>query len=119
MGKGPAAAIIVTVVIAFLIVAYVTGFLGTIFKQDDQVVFTVDFTATPVLSGGGTFMVDFNSTVSGGVAPFDYFWDFGDGTLARGVDVQHTYTAVGTFIVELVVIDGVGVTRNVTKAVTV
>ena len=119
MGKGPAAAIIVTVVIAFLIVAYVTGFLGTIFKQDDQVVFTVDFTATPVLSGGGTFMVDFNSTVSGGIAPFDYFWDFGDGTLARGADVRHIYTAAGTFIVELVVIDGVGVTRNVTKAVTV
>jgi PKD repeat protein len=129
--KGPAAAIIATVVVAFLIIAYMTGFLGTIFKQGEQVVFTVDFTATPVLSSTDTFVVDFNSTVSGGIASFDYFWDFGDGTLGRGSDVQHTYTVIGpttkasfapaggTYTVKLVVIDSVGVTRSVTKAVTV
>ena len=129
--KGLAAPVIATVVIAFLIIAYVTGFLGTIFKQGEQVVFTVDFTATPVLSGTGFFVVDFNSTVSGGIAPFDYFWDFGDGTLGRGSDAQHTYTVVGpttkasfapaggTYTVKLIVIDSVSVTRSVTKAVTV
>ena len=129
--KGPAAAIIATVVIAFLVIVYLTGFLGTIFNQGEQVVFTVDFTATPVLSSTDTFVVDFNSTVSGGIAPFDYFWDFGDGTLGRGADVQHTYTVVGpttkasfapaggTYTVKLIVIDSVSVTRSVTKAVTV
>jgi len=117
--KGPAAAIIAAVVIAFLIIAYVSGFLGTIFKQGEQVVFTVDFTATTVLSGGGSTLVDFNSTVSGGIAPFKFYWDFDDGVLAGGSDVQHTYVTAGTFTVELVVIDNVGVTRSVTKAVTV
>ncbi len=34
-----------------------------------------------------------------------YRWDFGDGTTGTGVEVQHIYTATGTYVVELEIED--------------
>ena len=35
----------------------------------------------------------------------DYSWNFGDGGVSRGNLVQHTFTAAGTYQVELRVVD--------------
>ncbi len=39
---------------------------------------------------------------------FSYCWNFGDGAFATGVTVNHTYTAAGTYTVEVTVDDGLG-----------
>ncbi len=39
---------------------------------------------------------------------FSYRWNFGDGAFATGVTVNHTYTAAGTYTVEVTVDDGLG-----------
>lgn len=48
----------------------------------------------------------FTAVTNGGIANFD--WDFGDGTTATGLSVQHTYPLVGNYTVKLVVTDVVG-----------
>ena len=48
-----------------------------------------------------------------------YFWDFGDGTNATGVTVDHAYTDDGVYIVTLTVIDDDGLTANITSTKTV
>ncbi len=39
---------------------------------------------------------------------FSYSWNFGDDSFATGVTVNHTYTAAGTYSVEVTVDDGLG-----------
>ncbi len=52
-------------------------------------------------------MVTFNASASydpdGGIV--SYKWDFGDGTTGSGIIVNHTYTAVGSYIVTLTIKD--------------
>ncbi len=53
-------------------------------------------------------------SVTGGIAPYDYVWDFGDGTQpargdvadARHILAPHTYSVAGTYIARLMVTDG-------------
>jgi hypothetical protein len=53
-------------------------------------------------------LVAFNSTVSGGTAPYNFTWNLGDGTRAYSEDPFHAYSAVGIFFIELTVRDGAG-----------
>src|SRR5947209_4472388 len=46
-----------------------------------------------------------------------YEWDFGDGRTAQGVSVDHVYEANGTFTVHLVVMDNLGGTGEMVKAI--
>ena len=107
--------VVVAIVVIALAVAYTTGFLGKILKQGEQVVFTVDFTATP--TGNATFQ--FNATITGGIAPYSLYWDFGDGTFIRSQNPSHTFAAAGSYTVELLVVDGTGISRIATKTVVV
>ena len=49
----------------------------------------------------------------------NYFWDFGDASKARGNNKIHQYDEEGTYLVTLTTIDGDGVRRKITKAITV
>ncbi len=48
----------------------------------------------------------FTAVTNGGIASFA--WDFGDGTNATGISVQHAYSVAGSYDVKLVVTDVVG-----------
>ncbi len=49
----------------------------------------------------------------------EYFWDFGDGTNATGVVVEHAYATDGIYTVNLIVTDDDGATDSDTAEVTV
>jgi PKD repeat protein len=55
---------------------------------------------------------DADGTISG------YRWDFGDGSGATGPNVEHTYAAVGEFLVTLTVTDDQGATGTASGRVT-
>jgi PKD repeat protein len=46
-------------------------------------------------------------------------WDFGDGAVADGLDVTHSFDAANTYNVKLTVTDNLGATAEVTHALTV
>jgi PKD repeat protein len=46
-------------------------------------------------------------------------WDFGDGEVADGVDVTHTFAAANPYNVKLTVTDNLGLTGELTQALTV
>ncbi len=50
--------------------------------------------------------------------PFNYTWNFGDGTTARGISVTHTYTATGSYTLTLTAQSSAG-TRRVSKNILV
>jgi PKD repeat protein len=49
--------------------------------------------------------IDFFGTAIGGVQPYSFSWDFGDGSSGTGQAPSHTYTSAGTFVVTLTVTD--------------
>jgi hypothetical protein len=68
---------------------------------------------SPCGGGPGTFVAHFASNVSGGVAPYTYAWNFGDGSPGTtGPDPTHAYPADGarTWIATLTVTDAQGAT---------
>jgi len=80
------------------------------------------FSVLPDTTGTVPFTVTFNASDSfdadSGIA--SYNWDFGDGSSATGVmPAAHTYTATGTYIVKLTVIDFFGNAGIYTETITV
>lgn len=61
-------------------------------------------TATPSHADVGS-PIAFNESFQGGVAPFSYSWHFGDGINSTLASPTHTYTASGTYDVQLWVND--------------
>jgi len=49
--------------------------------------------------------IEFKGNVSGGTKPYNYSWKFGDGHSSFGQNVTHSYTANGTYEVNLTVVD--------------
>lgn len=52
--------------------------------------------------------VNFSASAVGGTGLFNYAWTFGDGGIATGPSVSHTYQSGGTFSVVVTVVDEVG-----------
>ena len=71
-------------------------------------------TVNPQLSGSFSYNpssplpllpVTFTATGSGGAQPYNYRWDFGDGTAASGQTISHTYLLPGSYVVTLTITD--------------
>ncbi len=81
--------------------------------------------AAAALLGDYTFTADqrnvtFTSQISGGTAPYQYDWNFGDGSaVVHEANPSHTFSADGSYSVTLNVRDADGVTRTVNKSVVV
>jgi PKD repeat protein len=69
--------------------------------------------------GNVPFTVQFNGSGSSSAQPpiVSYSWDFGDGTVAEGASVTHTYSTPGTYHAALTVRDSVGLTAQATTPV--
>jgi hypothetical protein len=64
--------------------------------------------------------VNFTATVTGGAAPFDFVWDFGDLTTGvHGSSLPHSYARIGTYIVSVTGTDSAGARATATFTVTV
>src|SRR2546428_103879 len=67
----------------------------------------VEITATPT-QGTMPLTVSFTSAVTGGVSPYSYDWEFGDGSKSNAANTVHIYITGGNFTVWLNVNDAVG-----------
>src|SRR5256712_408194 len=63
--------------------------------------------------------VYFTGSASGGVSPYSFSWNFGDGTTSTVPNVYHSYSTPGSFTVTLTVIDSTGMTSRATSVATV
>ena len=77
----------------------------------------VSVTATTT-TGKAPLAVGFTSTCKGGVGPYNYTWDFGDGT-AKSYEANptHVFKNTGSYTVKLTVKDSKGTTESATKNV--
>lgn len=66
-----------------------------------------------------TYNIQFGGTVWGGIPPYTYFWDFGDGTTSDLQSPTHNYTSIGNFTATFTVIDSEGNTSSDTAKVTI
>src|SRR5919112_5927 len=95
----------------------------------DSILITVDppppLTAVEIISSGtvgvapATF--EFEADVIGGIGPYTYSWDFGDGSVEVDDDetVEHTFDVAGTYNVDLIVIDSRGQSASDSILITV
>lgn len=88
-----------------------TGASSTITRTNYVTVFAnpvSNFTSN-IQSGCAPLPVSFSDNSTNGSAPIvSWSWDFGDGTLASGQNVSHTYTTSGNYNVTLVTVDANG-----------
>ncbi|MDE2046498.1 MAG: PKD domain-containing protein, partial [Thermoplasmata archaeon] len=99
----------------FTVVVAVEDTTGTVAYGSIQVSILLQATIDANVSIGATpLVVGFTSAVSGGVAPYTYDWNFGDGVSSSLPAPTHTYTRTGTFSVQFRVSDAAGheISRN-------
>lgn len=75
-------------------------------------------TATPAVATAPA-TVSFNATVSGGVPPYQYSWNFGDGSAGTGEAPSHLYSVAGAYVATVKVADasGLSVTGSVSLTI--
>jgi PKD repeat protein len=76
----------------------------------------VSATASAVSLATGA-VANFTATVTGGLAPYNLTWSFGDGTTGYGVAPTHTYGANGSYTVGVTARDLYGLVVNTTLPV--
>jgi len=87
---------------------------------------TISVASAPAVSfsfspGGpeATSAVTFTATTTGGVGPFTFSWDFGDGGTSVFNPATHAYTGSGPFTVTVTATDANGATATSTQTVSV
>ncbi len=104
---------------SILTLSLIIGLTGCSLFQTNQSP-AADFSATPK-SGETPLEVSFDASASsdsdGEIVTYD--WDFGDGSTASGVTVDHTYTSADEYTVKLTVIDDDGATNSATVNISV
>jgi PKD repeat protein len=73
--------------------------------------FAVTAAAVPTV-GASPLTVAFTATATGGTAPYQYAWDFGDGTTSTAEAPTHTYVSDGDYPVSLTASDSAGHTAG-------
>src|SRR5438093_2399324 len=63
--------------------------------------------------------VSFTGSASGGTAPYNYAWNFGDSSTGSGSSASHVYQTAGVYTVVLTVTDAAGHAASATNTVTV
>src|SRR5882762_5557381 len=76
---------------------------------------TVDFSFSPSSPSTGQ-SVSFTSVVSGGIGPYTYAWDFGDGGTSTAANPSRTYSTAGSFTVKLTITDSSSPTLSQTAS---
>ncbi len=72
------------------------------------------------LCGYAPHTVNFDAIIRGGVPPYTYHWDFGDGTPpSNEAKPTHTYTESGVYTAKLTVTDSLGLTAETTIKISV
>jgi hypothetical protein len=60
------------------------------------------------LRGTSPLLVSFNVSVSGGLPPYSFLWDFGDGNVSNERNISHRYPFPGVYNATLAVTDASG-----------
>ena len=71
------------------------------------------------LTGDAPMMVKLTGSGAGGVPPYSYAWDLGDGTTNAQADPTHVYSSRGTYTATLTLTDSKGTTSHASFQVTV
>ncbi len=95
-----------------------TASVGVAFHTVEGAALTVSFSFTP-LQPAKTDVVTFTGIASGGVAPYVFAWNFGDGSTASGNTVAHAYQSAGVFTVTVTVTDSSSNTGSQTQMIVV
>lgn len=69
--------------------------------------FTFQINASPT-NGSAPLTVQFHAILSGGCAPYEVSWEFGDGAESTGINVTHLYNSAGAFTVDAEATDANG-----------
>ena len=77
----------------------------------------ISFNAEPILKAGE--LSNFTAQAAGGSAPYNYTWNFGDGSNATGTTVQHKYASIGRYTITLAVTDSSVSKHAITASITV
>ena len=63
-------------------------------------------------SGTAGVLINFIGSASGGIAPYSYSWNFGDGGISSLANPTHAYTNPGSYTASLTVKDNAGITSS-------
>ena len=92
----------------------ITDIFGTITPPG----LSASFTYSPSAPLAGS-TVTFSGVASGGASPYSYNWTFGDGSAGSGQAASHTYSAPGTYSVNLTATDSASHSASSAQAVVV
>ena len=87
---------------------------------------TIAVTAPPAVfasasprTGDSPMAVTFSASATGGLGPYTYVWDFGDGAGDSVANPTHTYAAAGVYTASVAITDAAGLSATSTVGVTV
>lgn len=70
-------------------------------------------------TGYANVNIQFTGTVYGGILPYTYHWDFGDGHTSNTQNPTHNYTTIGNYTASFTVTDNEGNSSSDTATVTI